>query len=130
MYKKTIIFSVVLFILLTMVSSPANAAQQKDKDRVDLVYKVVTKLMSKGDEAVISIGRILKAEAYFKQLKNPTKAIEELDKLEKELKDPELLFAANTIKILILKETEKDPAKFISHMDKIIASAKERLAQK
>ena len=130
MYKKIIILSTVFFILFITITPQVNGAQQKEKDRVDLIYKIVTKLMSKGDEAVISLGRILKAETYFKKLKDPAKAISELDKLENELKDPELLFAANTIKILIIKETEKDPSKFIAHMDKVIASAKERLQQK
>lgn len=129
MSKKLAILSII-FICLTVSVMPVNAAQEKEKDKAEILYKVITRLMSKGDEAVIGLGRILKAETYFKKLNQPEKAVEEINKLEQELKDPELLFAANTIKMLILKKTEKDPSKFISSIDGIIEAAKTRLGQK
>lgn len=129
MSKKIAIMSIIV-ICMTLTIAPVNASQGKEKDKAEILYKVVTKLMSKGDEAVIGLGRILKAETYFKKMNQPDKAIEEINKLEEELTDPELLFAANTIKMLILKKTEEDPSKFISSIDGIIGAAKTRLGQK
>jgi len=125
---KKMMFLVSLFLMVIFISPVAVMAEGSGEGKnVKLIAQVVTKLMAKGDQSVIAIGRILKAETLLKQMKAPAKAIAELDKLTSEIDDSELLFAANTIKMLILKETEKDPEKFMSAIDKVINSAKKNL---
>ena len=124
MQKRFMILAIIVAVSIISIPSKATADDHgPGKEKFQLIAQIVTKLMSKGDESVIAIGRILKAETYRKKLNNPQKALEELNKLTSEIHDSELLFAANTIKMLILKETEKDPQKYLASLDKIIANA-------
>ena len=125
MFKRVSCLLIVGMLCLCLAPNFAHAKKGEGK-HAELLFKVVNKLMSKGDQSVISIGRVLKAETYLKKLKQPEKALAELQKLETEITDKELLFAANTIRMLIMKEAEKNPQKLLDGLEGVIASAKER----
>ena len=125
MFKKVSCLVIVGMLFLGLTTDFA-LAKKGDGKNAELLFMVVNKLMSKGDQSVISIGRVLKAETYLKKLKQPQKALEELQKLETEITDKELLFAANAIRMVIMKESEKNPQKLLDGLEGVIASAKER----
>lgn len=115
-----------MVMIFTLFTSNAALAKKSPKE-AEIVFTIFKKLMSKGDQAVIGIARVLKAETYLKKLDNPQKALQELKKLDQEVSDCELHFASKVLQMIIMKKSEKDPEKYLENLDAIIAETKERM---
>ncbi len=130
MLKKLSLIVLLSFMVCLISPSVATAKTGEKGKNAEIIFKVVSKLMSKGDEAIISMGRLLKAETYYKKMNKPEEAIKEIELLESEITDSELLFAVNALKMVILKETQKNPETLLASLDKVILAAKKRMGCK
>jgi len=120
----------VAFALVAFAPAPAVAGPKDNPQVAQMIFQIVNRLMAKGDEAIVGVGRVIKAETYYKKLGQPDKALAELATLESELHDKELLFAVNALRMAIMKETSKDPEQLLKNLDGVIAAAKERMGCK
>ena len=119
---KRISAVILVAVLMGALAAPCSAEKVKDPK---VLFAVGQKLVSKGENGVIAMARIAKA-VTFVEAKEWGKAIEELKFVDGEVKDPEILFVTNALKIVVLKKSKQGREATLAELDKIIAAAKER----
>ena len=93
-----------------------------------VLFELGQKLVAKGDDGVIAMARIARA-MLFAQEKDWQKALAELRTLDGEVRDPEVLFVANGLKIVVLKKAETPREGFLQELQKMVDEAKARRAR-
>lgn len=122
--KKKLFVLMLTAGLFSSFLPPVSAKGLPIKDP-KVLFELGQKLVSKGDDGIIAVARIARAMT-FAEGAEWEKAIGELHALDGEVKDPEVLFVTNTLKIIVLKRAKTPKEAYLKELEKIIDGAKAR----